>query len=308
MALKYLGTFDLPAHVKPGGFDHAAIHLRSQRMYVAHTANDAVDVIDCANDRYLHSVPNLAGVAGVLVSDDRSLIFTSNRAEGTVGIFEPDDEGGLVRVDVRGRPNGLAYDSGRNLLLAANVGDPSVPGSVTVSMVDVARRMMVASIPVPGRTRWALFDRRAEVFYVNITEPPQIVVIAAYDPSRVAGAWQIPVLGPHGLDLDTEKRRLFCACDGKKLIVLDADSGKGLNEADLSGVPDVVFFNPVLNHLYIAIGDPGVIDVFDTRVLKRIETLPTGPGAHTIGFDGKRNRIYAFLPRTHCATVYVDET
>jgi DNA-binding beta-propeller fold protein YncE len=307
MALKNLGTIDLPAHIKPGGFDHAAIHIGSQRMYVAHTANDAVDVIDCINDRYLRSVPNLVGVAGVLVSDERNLIFTSNRGESTVGIFSPDDEAGLVKVEVRGRPNGLAYDPGRNILLAADGGNPAVPGSVTLSIVDVARRTMVASIPVPGRTRWALFDQHAGTFYVNITEPPQIVVIATSDPSRVAHTWQIPASGPHGLDLDIERRHLFCACDGKKLIMLDADSGKGLREADLSGVPDVAFYNPALNHLYIAIGDPGVIDVFDTRSLKRMETVSTEPGAHTIGFDSNRNRIYAFLPNTHRTGVYVDE-
>ena len=100
---------------------------------------------------------------------------------------------------------------------------------------------------------------------MNVTEPPQIVVIAASDPSRVAHAWKIPVPGPHGLDLDTEQRRLFCACDGKKLVVLDADSGKGLDQVDLSGAPDVVFFNAALRHLYIAIGDPGVIEVLPCR-------------------------------------------
>jgi DNA-binding beta-propeller fold protein YncE len=307
VALKYSGAIDLPAHVKPGGFDHAAIHLGRQRMYVAHTANDALDVIDCAGDRYLHSVPNLPGVAGVLVSDDRNVIFTSNRAEGTVGIFPPDNESILAKVNVKGRPNGLAFDPGRNLLLAANAGDPAAPGPVTVSVVDVATQTMLAGIPVPGRTRWALFDRQAEAFYVNITEPPQIAVIAATDLSRVARTWQIAVPGPHGLDLDTEQRRLFCACDGKKLVVLDADSGRVLNEVDLSGVPDVVFFNLALSRLYIAIGDPGVIDVFDTRSMKRVEAVSTEPGAHTIGFDGTRNRVYAFLPRTCRVAVYVDQ-
>lgn len=306
IALKNLGTIDLPTHVKPGGFDHAAVHFGSQRMYVAHTANDTVDVIDCANDRYLRSVPNLVGVAGVLVSEERNLVFTSNRGEGTIGIFSPDDEAGLVKVHTGRRPNGLAYDPVRNLLLAADAGDPSTPGSATI--INVAKRVTVADIPMPGRTRWALFDRRAEAFYVNITEPPQIVAIATSDPSRVARAWQVPTPGPHGLDLDIERRRLFCACDGKKLVVLDIDSGNVLGTLDLSGVPDVAFFNSALNHLYVAIGDPGVIDLFDTRGLKHIETVPTESGAHTIGFNSRRNCVYAFFPRTHRATVYVDET
>ena len=72
MALKLKGTIDLPQHVKPGGFDHAAVHRASAYLYVAHTINDALDVIDCAGDRYLHSIPNLTGVAGALVSDERN--------------------------------------------------------------------------------------------------------------------------------------------------------------------------------------------------------------------------------------------
>jgi hypothetical protein len=44
--LRHLGYIDLPAHAKLGGFDHAAVHEPTGRIYVAHTSNDAVDVID----------------------------------------------------------------------------------------------------------------------------------------------------------------------------------------------------------------------------------------------------------------------
>jgi hypothetical protein len=69
MSLELLGHIDLPGNLKPGGFDHAAVHCGSGTLYVAHTANDALDVIDCVHDRYLHSIPNLTSVAGALVSD-----------------------------------------------------------------------------------------------------------------------------------------------------------------------------------------------------------------------------------------------
>ncbi len=61
-----------------------------------------------------------------------------------------------------------------------------------------------------------------------------------------------------------------------------------------------------LQHLYIAIGDPGIIEVFDTNTLERIETVLTEKGAHTLGFDPDRNKVYAFLPQTHRAAVYRD--
>ncbi len=308
MTLKHLCYIDLPAHAQPGGFDHAAVHLRHGHLYVAHTANDAIDVIDCTTDQYLHSIPKLTGVAGALVSEEHDLVFTSNRGENTVGIFAPDHEADLVKVPVGVKPNGLSFDPRRRLLLAANVGDPAISGSFTVSMVDVVQRKMMASIPVPGRTRWTIFDPATDSFYVNIADPAQIAIIDAKHSTRIARAITIPAFGPHGLDLDVEQQRLFCACDAKQLVTLDATSGAVLNVNDLSGTPDVIFFNAALRQLYVAIGDPGVIDVFDTESMQRIEVVSTEKGAHTIGFDAIRNKVYVFCPQTHRAAVYVDQS
>src|SRR5712691_6817279 len=304
MALTHHTNIDLPAHRTPGGFDHAAVHRASARLYVAHTANDALEVIDCATDRYLHALPNLGGVAGALVSEERKKVFTSNRGEHTVGIFAPDAEADLVKVAVGLHPNGLAYDPGRDLLVVANVGDPGTPDSATVSIVDVAARAVIASVPMPGRTRWAVFDPQQEVFFVNIAEPAQIVVIDAHNPRQIATAYAIPAAGPHGLDLDVAQSQLFCACDAQVLVCLDARSGCVLDERALSGSPDVIFLNTSLGHLYVAIGDPGVIDVFDTGTMQHLETVTTEQGAHTIAFDAARNKVYAFLPHTHRAAVY----
>jgi len=307
MALDHLGYVDLPPHAKAGGFDHAAVHGGRGLLYVAHTANDAVDVIDCAANSYVRSLPHLTGVAGALVSESHDLVFTSNRGEDTVGIFSPSRGETVAKVKVGVGPNGLAYGADHRLLLAANVGDPSRRGSFTVSLVDVSRAAVIANIPVPGRTRWTVFDEEAGRFYVNIADPPQIAVVDSADPTRLADTFPMPAMGPHGLELDPTARRLFCACDGKVLLVVDSRSGAVQSEHALSGVPDVVFRNAAFRHLYVAIGDPGVIDVFDTETMRRLESVPTERGAHTIGFDAVRNTVYAFLPDTHRAAVYRDQ-
>jgi len=77
MSLRLLGHVELPAHGREGGFDHAAVHRESSRVYVAHTSNDDVDVVDSASDRFLRSIHGLKGVAGVLVSDEKGLLFTA---------------------------------------------------------------------------------------------------------------------------------------------------------------------------------------------------------------------------------------
>jgi hypothetical protein len=152
-----------------------------------------------------------------------------------------------------------------------------------------------------------LFAERQGVFFINIADPPCIVVIDASNPAEIAKTFDIPAAGPHGLDLDVEAHRLFCACDAKRLICLDAHSGKVLHDVALSGAPDVIFFNAELGRLYVAIGDPGLIDVVDTERMRLIETMTTEARAHTIGFDAQRNKIYAFLPGTHRAAIYQDQ-
>ena len=306
MILEQVGEILLPAHHGPGGFDHAAIHTRRRRLYVAHTANDTLDLIDCETNTHARSIPGLAGVAGALVSEADDLVFTSNRGENTVGVLPGGHEDALTKVTVGIRPNGLAYDPGRGLLVAANVGDPSLPGSFTVSVVDVTKRAMIADVAVPGRTRWAVFDPDTACFLVNIADPPQIVVIESANPDRIARAIPVSAAGPHGLDLDPATGRLFCACDGKALVVLDVSSGNELADAKLAGTPDVVFFNRDRRHLYVAIGDPGVIEVFETDGMRRVERVRTEAGAHTLGFDPTSSTVYALLPRSHRALVFQD--
>jgi DNA-binding beta-propeller fold protein YncE len=307
MPLRHRGFVDLPAHAGEGGFDHAAVHEPTGRIYVAHPANDAVDVIDIEARKLVGSIGGLPAVAGALVAEP-DLVFTSNRGENTVGMFRAGDARHVDKVPVGLRPNGLAYDPGRARLLAAHVGDPALAGSYTVSVVDVRTRARVADLPVAGRTRWTVYDPVADVFHVNIAAPAQIAVIGAADPVGIVRTVSVPHSGPHGLDLDVERRQIFCACDAGVLVELDADRGEVVGSQPLAGAPDVIFFNKALGRLYVAIGQPGVIEVFDTAPLRRHETVTTEAGAHTLSFDGRRNIVCAFLPASHRAAVYSDHT
>jgi DNA-binding beta-propeller fold protein YncE len=307
MALRLLGHVELPANRAKGGFDHADIHAPTNRLYVAHTSNDAIDVIDIATDKYLASIPDLTGVAGALVSEPRGLVFTSNRGENTVSVFSPGLEQDAFKVAVGVKPNGLAFDPTRGILIAANVGDPSIPHSHTVSVVDVARRERIAEVKVPGRTRWTIYDAAHEMFFVNIASPACIVGISAREPAKLAQTYDIPAEGPHGLDLDAATGRLLCACDAGVLVAVDAASGRVLGDVPLSGTPDVIFLHPQYERLYVAIGDPGVLDVIDIGTMRRLEVVPTEAGAHTLALDRNRSKVYAFLPQSHRAAVFADD-
>jgi DNA-binding beta-propeller fold protein YncE len=263
-------------------------------------------VIDLEKDQYIESIPGLTAVAGALVSEARGLVFTSNRGENTVSVFAPGAERDALKIAVGLKPNGLAFDPSRGTLIAANVGDPAIPSSHSVSVVNLARRERIAEVEVPGRTRWAMYDAALDIFFVNIASPARIVAIDACNPTKISREYEVPAAGPHGLGLESATGRLLCACDAGVLIVIDAASGRVLGDVSLSGAPDVVFLHPQFGRLYVAIGDPGVIDVIDVGRMRTEEVVPTEAGAHTLALDQKRNKVYAFLPQSHRAAVFVD--
>ena len=297
MSLLRVGFIPVAPGAEPG-FDHADVYQPGRRMYVAHTGADRVDVLDCAQQTFLRSLPDLPGVAGVLVDEEHDLLFTSDRGAARVSVFRCSDETLLGRVAVGPHPNGLAYD--RRRLYAFNLGEP-VGENCTASVVDIDAMGVVAELSLPGRPRWALYDEERDRIYANIRDPAEIAVIDC-DRSAIERALPVPSAGPHGLWLDAG--RLFCAADGGSLVVLDRDSGKVVEQLPLPGVPDVVMLDSELQRVYVAVGDPGVVCSFESDRLEALETVETEQGAHTTGWDPVGRCLYVFCPGSGGAQVF----
>src|SRR5215468_5636359 len=306
MALKTAGFIPIPPG-KQAGFDHADVYRceapATSRLYVAHTGADRIDVIDCLSNSHLRSLPDVPGVAGILIDNEQDFLFSSDRGCARASIYRCSDEALLGRVEVGHRPNGLAYDSARRRLFVFNIGDP--PGvDCTISVVKVDAMRVIATIPLPGRPRWAVYDPDTENIYANVQTPAQIVVISAMD-LQIARAFNVPVAGPHGLVIAGE--RLFCAADGEALVALHRDTGAVIGTVALPGEPAVVMHDPALARLYVAIGSPGVVSVIDDHRLETLQTVSTESGAHTIGWNPDTRTLYAFLPGSGRAVVLVEQ-
>jgi len=301
VSLQRTGFIPLPPGREPG-FDHADIWLddNGARMYVAHTGADRVDVIDCGTRVFLRSLEDLPGVAGVLADQEHDLLFTSDRGCARVSAFRCSDEGPLGQVGVGPHPNGLAYDRERRRLYSFNLGEPLGEGCTT-SVVDVDSMTVTAEITLPGRPRWGVYDPASDLIYANIRDPAVILRIDP-DMATIVSSIDVPVAGPHGLWVDGE--RLFCAADGGATLVIDRDGGNVAASPPLPGAPDVVMHDPRTQRLYVAVGDPGTVTVFDTAALSLVETVFTEPGAHTLGWDPGGEMLYVFCPGSGGAVLY----
>ncbi len=304
MGLARTGFITVPPGARPG-FDHADVYrdgAGAARLYVARTGADRVEVIDCMTSSYLRSLPDHPGVAGILVHARQDLLFTSDRDAARVSVYRCSDEQPLARIEVGAHPYGPAYDPARRRLLAFNLGEP--PGhNCTASVIDLDSSRVVSTIALPGRPRWAAYDAASGRVFANIRQPAQILAIDA-GRLRIDRAVSVPAQGPHGLWID--RQRLFCAADSGSLVVIDRDTATAQATLPLPGAPDVVMHDAGLAHLYVAVGQPGVICVVDTQRLKLLQTVPTQDGAHTIAADPESHTVYAFLPGSGGAAVYAD--
>jgi DNA-binding beta-propeller fold protein YncE len=304
LTLRPSGFIALPVGERTG-FDHADTYLDrgGSRLYVAHTAMNGVDVLDCRSNSYLRSLTDLPGVAGVFIDSQRDLLFTSDRGAARVSVLPCSDETLLARVDVGPRPNGLAFDTRRGHLYSFNLGEPPGTGC-TASVVAVDEPHVVATVALPGRPRWAVFDPSSDRVFVAIQNPATLLAI---DAGTLVESHRIEVgaEGPHGLAL--VGRRLFCAADGGELVVIDdgfTSAGRVVAKLPLRGSPDVVMHDEPRRRLYVAIGSPGVVTVFDTERLEELQTVETEDGAHTIGWDPVTAQLYAFAPQRGGALVF----
>src|SRR5260370_7350308 len=107
MALARTG-FIPGARGNEAGFAHADIYsdgVGGNRLYVAHTGADRVDVIDCASGSFLRSLPDHPGVAGVLIDSGQDRPFTSDPPPAQVSIYPGSAAELLAPASVRAPPN-----------------------------------------------------------------------------------------------------------------------------------------------------------------------------------------------------------
>ena len=291
-----IGSIGLPPHPS-GGFDHGDVHLATGRVFVAHTAVGTIEVIDSGRGVHTGTIPGCPEASGVLCAQEEQVVFAAARGAGKVLVIDASSGGVMGEVAVGPKPNGLAWDPRRKRLLVADVHD------FHARLVDPAAGSVVTDTELPGRPRWCVYDGSADRFLVNIREPACVAVLAA-ETAAVEARWPVPAAGPHGLDLDLDRRRVLVACDEGRVVALDMGTGGELASVAIAGEPDAIWHNPDRSRLYVAIGHPGVVDVVDTGEMALAQECPTEAGAHTTAFDRARQRLYVFFPQSGRAAVY----
>jgi DNA-binding beta-propeller fold protein YncE len=249
------------------------------------------------------SIPGCQEGSGVLCAQQEGIVFAAARGAGKVLTIEARSGRTLRAIVVGPRPNGLAWDPQRKRLLVADVQENQALLLTPLDSSHDTSKRPAQIIPLPGRPRWCVYDSARSHFLLNIREPASVSVISAETAEHIA-LWPVSAAGPHGLDLDPDGDRAFVACDAGVVVALGLDNGREMGHARLAGAPDAIWYNAAHARLYVAIEDPGVVDVINTQTMSLEEEIITERGAHTTAFDPIRQRLYVFLPTTCRAAIF----
>jgi DNA-binding beta-propeller fold protein YncE len=164
--------------------------------------------------------------------------------------------------------------------------------SKDAAVIDAASRKVVANIPLPGRPEAPAADGKGLV-YDNLEDKNEIIRLDAHT-NKLTAEWPIAGCeGPSGLAFDEAGSRLFPVCDGKKMAVVDAKTGKVLATPSIGDGPDAAGWDAAHKLAFASSGD-GILSVVDASKsdYPTIESLPTQRSARTMAYDDAADRVY----------------
>ena len=266
-----------------GGWDYLLADPSAHLLYLTHNAR--VEVIDTLTGKPVGAITGLTSTHGVALDPEGKFGYISDGGANAVVVFDRKTFATLASIPAGTNPDGITYEPVTKTVWAFN------GRSKNATVIDTASRTVVATIALPGKPEFPQADGKGHVFD-NIEDKNSIVRLDAASKTLTD---IFPVAGcdsPSGLAMDREHMRLFAVCDGKKMGVLDANTGKELALVDIGDGPDAAGYD-FGHQLAFSSNGEGTLTVVDAKGgYKPIETLTTQKGARTMAYDSATDRIY----------------
>jgi YVTN family beta-propeller protein len=268
-----------------GSWDDLTVDAATHRLYLTHGAR--VEVVDTATGKLVGSIGNLQGTHGVALDNAAKFGYISDGKANAVVVFDRATLATVATIPAGQGPDAIIFEPVTQTVWAFNV------HSKDVSVIDATTRKVVATIPLPGKPEFTAIDGKGTIFD-NIEDKNEIVRLDAKT-RKMTAEW--PLAGcesPSGLALDIAGGRLFSACDGKKMAVTDAKTGKSLGTAAVGEGPDGAGYDAAHKLAFSPNGQSGTLTVIDASApgFPAIEELPTQRGARTMVYDPAADRVY----------------
>ncbi|MYN28719.1 YncE family protein [Duganella levis] len=277
--LELVAQTPLPA-VTGGDFDHFAVDLAKNRLFVPSEVYQSIEVFELSSGKHLHSVTGtVQGPHMLEYIADQNALFVADARNGYCDVLDASDFHLIKRITLRPGADFGVYDARTRLIYLGNGGKALKADNSVISVISVDTREVVGEIPVQAAViKGMQLDVQRNRLYVNLRDKSQVAVVDLASRS-VTASWTFPGLtGNAAMGFDALHRRLFVgARNPGVMFVVDPDSGKLVGTFGTVNISDDMTYDPVAQRLIVS-GADGV-DVFaqdnpDTyRLLQHVDTL-----------------------------------
>jgi DNA-binding beta-propeller fold protein YncE len=301
--LTSLGNIQLPRDTGLPSFDLLTLDSRVGRLYVSHSSNDAVDIVDLKTNTVLGSVTGLLKVHAIALTSDPNIVFTSDPGDGMIGVVDVAQRKAFKFIDVGPQPDAIGYDPVNDLVVAV------LASSNTVKLIDPHTYLVVATIALPGSPELMDVDPGQGRVFLAINDKDEVIIIDVKSRQITTTFKGCDIAIPTGVAFDSDQQRLYVASrpgNNRELNIIDTLIGKCVGVVDIGFGTDQIAFNKHNHHVYAANGGSKNLSVIDTVSLKPLGVVGTGPIAKSVAVDPTTDRVYALVGRAGIIGVYHD--
>ncbi len=288
---RVLKTFDIGSQ---GAWDYLTADPATHRLYVPRTTHTMV--IDDETGAVIADIAGQKDAHGVAIAPQAGRGFISDGgvggADGAIVIFDLKSNAVLGTLTTLPDTDGIIFDPNSGYVLAV-----SGRGKALMTIrpdIDPLNGKIDEPIPLHGEPEFLATDRNGRA-YVNLMTTNEVAVVDLKS-RRVLENWPVaPGGSPVGMAIDMTKGLLFIGCrNPQKLIVMSTRDGKVISDMPIGPTVDAVkidgaqaFATTAGSQMFVAAEtSPGKYEI--------VETVKTGDGTHTMGYDGASHRF--FLP------------
>jgi DNA-binding beta-propeller fold protein YncE len=269
-----------------GGWDFLEVDAPNRHLFV--TRGTKVIVVDLDSEKVVGEIADTPRVHGVAFVPEMGRGFTSNGGDSSVTVFDLKTLKTLGKVKANGTPDIIYYEPVTKRVFSFN------HGSNDTTAIDPEKMTPIGNLPLGGVPELAVSDEKGHVF-VNLEDKSEIVEFDAKTMKVLKNYPLAPGEEPTGLAFDPKARKLFSTCNNKKVVVMDADTGKVTQTLEIGPGPDGCVFDAETGLIFAPSGVDGTLTVIRTISPGRYEvakTIKTQVSAKTLAMDPKTKRIY----------------
>lgn len=276
-----------------GRIDHMAFDIDGNRLFVAASEDNKVEIIDISTSKPVDSITGLNYPQSVLYIDEFKYIVVSSSGDGTVQFYKSDSLVRFRTINLGNNADYMRYDPDLRQIFVGY-------GDGALAVIDASDGHVIGNIKLSGHPGSFALDRTGKQIFVNIPSSGQIAVIDRTKYVQTV-AWKVKNLtGNYPLALDNNNSRLFIVFrDPAMLLVIDSNNGNEVAEINCIGDADDIFYDEANRNIYISGGDGGidVISQDDADHYTFVSRTSTAEGARTSLLVQERQSIYVAIPR-----------